>query len=87
MLDDAPELDVLVIPIGGGGLIAGNAVAAGTYSFRAVTGGSDPSAVDADLLDVRASARVDSVTIEPTGLSLNLAGLGGVPLSAIHRIG
>ena len=28
MLEDAPDLDVLVIPIGGGGLIAGNAVAA-----------------------------------------------------------
>jgi threonine dehydratase len=28
MLEDEPELDVLVIPIGGGGLIAGNAIAA-----------------------------------------------------------
>src|SRR6266446_345071 len=28
MLEDAPELDVLVIPIGGGGLIAGNVIAA-----------------------------------------------------------
>jgi threonine dehydratase len=28
MLEDTPDLDVLVIPIGGGGLIAGNAVAA-----------------------------------------------------------
>ena len=28
MLEEAPELDVLVIPIGGGGLIAGNAIAA-----------------------------------------------------------
>jgi threonine dehydratase len=28
MLEDAPDLDVLVIPIGGGGLISGNAVAA-----------------------------------------------------------
>jgi threonine dehydratase len=28
MLEDAPELDALVIPIGGGGLISGNAVAA-----------------------------------------------------------
>jgi threonine dehydratase len=28
MLEDMPELDVLVIPIGGGGLIAGNAIAA-----------------------------------------------------------
>ena len=28
MLEDAPDLEVLIIPIGGGGLIAGNAVAA-----------------------------------------------------------
>ena len=28
MLEDVPDLDVLVIPIGGGGLIAGNAIAA-----------------------------------------------------------
>jgi len=28
MLEDAPDLDMLVVPIGGGGLIAGNAVAA-----------------------------------------------------------
>src|SRR5215468_9898453 len=28
MLEDAPDLDALVIPIGGGGLIAGNAIAA-----------------------------------------------------------
>jgi threonine dehydratase len=28
MLDDVPELDMLIIPIGGGGLIAGNAIAA-----------------------------------------------------------
>ncbi len=28
MLEDAPDLDTLVVPIGGGGLIAGNAVAA-----------------------------------------------------------
>jgi len=28
MLDEVPDLDILVIPIGGGGLIAGNAVAA-----------------------------------------------------------
>src|SRR6266446_9068754 len=28
MLEDAPDLDVLVIPIGGGGLIAGNVIAA-----------------------------------------------------------
>jgi flagellar basal-body rod modification protein FlgD len=66
---------------------SGNQVAAGTYSFRAVTGAGDPSAKDAALLPIRASARVESVSIEPGGLSLNLAGMGSVPLSAVHRIG
>jgi flagellar basal-body rod modification protein FlgD len=66
---------------------SGNAVAAGTYTFRAVAGATDPSASGADLLPIRASARVDSVSIEPGGLFLNLAGMGSFPLSAIHRIG
>lgn len=66
---------------------AGAAAPAGTYGFRAVTGASDPSAQGADLLPIRASARVESVSIEPNGLFLNLAGMGSVPLSAIHRIG
>src|SRR5205807_5927339 len=30
MLEEAPDLDLVVIPVGGGGLIAGNAVAART---------------------------------------------------------
>ncbi|MEN1941519.1 flagellar hook capping FlgD N-terminal domain-containing protein [Luteimonas sp. MJ246] len=66
---------------------AGNAAPAGTYAFRAVGGAGDPSAPAADLLPVRANARVDSVSIEPNGLFLNLAGMGAFPLSAIHRIG
>lgn len=66
---------------------AGAAAPAGVYSFRAVTGASDPSAQGAQLLPIRASARVESVSIEPNGLFLNLAGMGSVPLSAIHRIG
>lgn len=32
MLDDYPDLEVLVVPIGGGGLMAGNAVAAGALN-------------------------------------------------------
>src|SRR5690606_14538072 len=65
----------------------GKPVAAGTYTFRAGAGTGDPSAPGSELLGVRAAARVDSVSIEPGGLFLNLAGMGSVPLSAIHRIG
>lgn len=62
---------------------AGQAAAAGRYTIRAVGGSGDT----AENLAVRVAARVDSVSIEPTGLVLNLAGLGSHPLSAIRRIG
>lgn len=62
---------------------AGQAAAAGRYTIRAVSGSSD----NAETLAVRVAARVDSVSIEPAGLVLNLAGLGSHPLSAIRRIG
>ena len=62
---------------------AGQTAAAGRYTIRAVSGSGD----NAESLSVRVAARVDSVSIEPTGLVLNLAGLGSHPLSAIRRIG
>lgn len=62
---------------------AGQTAAAGRYTIRAVSGSGD----NAEVLSVRVAARVDSVSIEPTGLVLNLAGLGSHPLSAIRRIG
>jgi threonine dehydratase len=44
MLEDVPDLDVLVVPIGGGGLIAGNAIAA-----RGVRGAIEIIGVEAAL--------------------------------------
>ena len=66
---------------------AGNAIPAGNYAIRAVAGNADPGAEDADLLPFCVKANVDSVSIESTGLSLNLSGLGSFPLSAVRRIG
>ena len=61
----------------------GNALPAGTYTVRASSGSGDSS----EALGVRMAARIDSVSIEPTGLVLNLAGLGSMPLSSVRRIG
>lgn len=61
----------------------GSPAPAGRYSFKATAGSGDGSTG----LDVRLAARVDSVSIEPTGLVLNLSGLGSHPLSAIRRLG
>lgn len=62
---------------------AGRTAPAGRYSLRAVAG----SGSGAESLALRLAARVDSVSLEPQGLVLNLAGLGSYPLSAIRRLG
>ena len=62
---------------------SGQPAAAGTYRLRASSGAGK----DAQPLDVQLRTRIDSVSIEATGLSLNLAGLGSHPLSAIRRLG
>ncbi|MGV8940427.1 MAG: flagellar hook assembly protein FlgD [Lysobacter sp.] len=61
----------------------GDPIAAGQYSLRATSG----TGKDAEPLNLRLAAKVDSVSIEPTGLVLNLSGLGSHPLSSIRRVG
>ena len=61
----------------------GNPAAGGQYTIRATAGSGE----DSEALDVRLAAHIDSVSIEPQGLVLNLAGLGSHPLSSIRRIG
>ncbi len=56
---------------------------AGTYKIRAVAG----SGASSQALSTRVAAHVDSVSIEASGLVLNLAGVGPQPLSAVRRIG
>lgn len=62
---------------------AGTPAPAGRYSVRASAG----TGAEAQALGVRVAARVDSVSIEASGLVLNLNGLGSHPLSAVRRIG
>ena len=61
----------------------GSTAPAGRYSIRATAGSGEGS----EGLEVRIAARIDSVSIEPTGLVLNLSGLGSHPLSSIRRLG
>ena len=61
----------------------GSTAPAGRYSIKATAGSGEGS----EGLEVRIAARIDSVSIEPTGLVLNLSGLGSHPLSSIRRLG
>jgi len=45
-LEDFPELDVIITPVGGGGLLAGTALAVNFYSEKCKTIGAEPFEVD-----------------------------------------
>lgn len=66
---------------------SGTAAGTGTYTLKAVTGSVAAADVSkATSLDIGVMAHVDSVSIESSGLTLNLAGVGGFPLSSIRRV-
>lgn len=54
LLDEAGELDVLLVPLGGGGLLAGSLLAAGARAPRCDVYGVEPAAGDDGLQSLRA---------------------------------
>jgi threonine dehydratase len=65
LIEQAGELDVLVVPVGGGGLISGCAVAAGALCPGIRVVGVEPEASD-DVARSLASGRRERVTVSPT---------------------
>lgn len=61
----------------------GSVAPAGEYTIRATAGAGE----DTRSLQARLAAKVESVSIEATGLVLNLEGLGSHPLSSVRRVG
>ena len=59
----------------------------GTYTIKAVAGSAADGAGTGEALSVRVKAKVESVSIEASGLTLNMAGIGSHSLAAVRRIG
>jgi threonine dehydratase len=59
LLDEAPDLDALVIPIGGGGLISGSSIAAHAIRGGIRVFGVEPERGNDTLLSLRAGSRVE----------------------------
>jgi threonine dehydratase len=58
LLDEAPDLDALVVPIGGGGLISGSSIAAHAIRAGIRVFGVEPEHGNDTLLSIRAGSRV-----------------------------
>ena len=85
-MEQVPDLDVLVTPVGGGGLLAGSALAASTSSPRISVWGAEPAAADDAARSFAAGRRIvdplASVSTVADGLR---AGIGEIPFSIIHH--
>lgn len=79
-----PQADVLLVPVGGGGLIAGIATVAQTLSPTCRVIGVQPEASPAALLSLRQGSAIDPYDHEPTLADGLAGGFGAVPFTLAH---
>ncbi|HEY0809855.1 MAG TPA: threonine/serine dehydratase [Longimicrobiales bacterium] len=80
ILDDAPNVDVIVVPIGGGGLISGIATAVKAISPKARVYGVEPRGAAAmkQALDAGEPVRLSSIHTIADGLAAPIAGVNSL---------
>ncbi len=80
VLQDRPQTDLILVPVGGGGMIAGMAVAARALSPRCQVIGVQPEASPAALYSLRDGVAYDPYDHGPTIADGLAGGFGKVPL-------
>jgi threonine dehydratase/serine racemase len=87
LVEDAGELDVVVAPIGGGGLLAGTAIAVGSLVPRARVWGAEPAAAD-DAARSIAAGRIEPAVERPATLADGLmTGIGEINFRVLRERG
>lgn len=87
LLEDVPDLDVVVAPVGGGGLCAGTAVAVRALRPRAAILGAEPKAVDDAARSLATGVRQPRVENAKTWADGLMTGLGAPNFDLLRRNG
>ena len=85
LLEQVPDLEVILAPVGGGGLLAGTAVAAKTLKPAVRVVGVEPAGADDAARSFRAGRRLPSVNPDTIADALRGA-LGERPFAEIRRL-
>jgi threonine dehydratase len=85
ILEDLPAPDVLLVPVGGGGLIAGVSTAIKAERSTCQVVGVQPEASPAALLSLRDGMAYDPYSHEPTIADGLAGGFGSLPLSVSRK--
>ncbi len=86
-LEQVPGLDVLVAPIGGGGLLGATAVVAAALAPAALVVGGEPQGADDAHRSLRTGVRQPAVTDPDTIADGLLGGIGALPFALLTRLG
>jgi threonine dehydratase len=82
LLQEVPDLDLVVAPIGGGGLLSGTAIATAALAPRAAVWGAEPSGAD-DAQRSLAAGRIVPVASPRTVADGLRATIGPLPLAVL----
>jgi threonine dehydratase len=84
LFEDVVDLDVIVAPIGGGGLLAGTTIVAGHHGVPTV--GAEPEVVDDAYRSLRDGVRYPATGAMSVGDGL-LTGIGAIAFEVLHEAG
>jgi len=79
IMADLPDVDAVLVPVGGGGLISGVATAARAISDRVAIIGVEPTAAPAAYRSLRDGVCYETIEIEPSLADGLLGGFGRLP--------
>jgi len=81
LVDEIPDLDVILAPIGGGGLLAGASIVATEIGIDVI--GAEPEVVDDSFRSLRDGVRYPATGAISVGDGL-LVGIGAIPFAILH---
>ena len=84
--EDLPDLDAVVVPVGGGGLISGICVAIKSTNSRARVVGVNPTASPSALLSLQRGQAIDPYDAAPTLAGPLAGGFGKIPYAVAHQL-
>jgi threonine dehydratase len=86
IIEDLPDVDAVVVPIGGGGLISGISTAVKSAAGAAQIYGAEPAAAPSAFMSLRDHKCYERIDIQPSIADGLLGGIGQLPFEIISRL-
>ena len=86
ILEDLPDVDAVIVPVGGGGLIAGIAVAVKSNASDVAIIGAEPAASPGAYLSLQKGEPCERIPLKPSVADGLAGGLSALPFETAHHL-